>query len=135
MNVQNLSFLFKIDTIKAKDNAPLKTFTNGDYKPPIEKDHYEQWDSTGWRRWTVNGISDAPLPLSPVHYAYSTSVFYDATTNRYLFHPADCRSKSLSTIEKNETERWSWMHLSFTQLDASHSVLDHTGEYNSLSGK
>jgi hypothetical protein len=135
MNIQNLSFFFKIDTIKAKDNAPTQTFTNGSYKPPIEKDHYEQWSSTGWRQWTVNGVSDLALPPSPVHQAYSTSVFYDGTTGRFLFHPADCRSKSLSIIEKNETERWSWMHLSFTQIDASHSVLDHNGEYNSLGGK
>jgi hypothetical protein len=130
-----LSFCFKIDRIKAKDNAPPTTFVNGSYKPPIEKEHYEQWGSTGWRRWTVNGVSDPTLPPSPVHHTYSTSVFFDGTTGRFLFHPADCRSKSLSIIEQDRTERWSWRQLSFTQIDASHSVLDHNGEYNSLSGK
>jgi hypothetical protein len=132
----NLSFAFKVDTIRARNSAPPQTFTNGFYKPPVRSTHYEQLDSTGWHLWTTSGVSQATQPTQlPTANRYSTSIFYDAVnTQRFLFHPADCRTVNISTIENASGENWGWQQLRFTEVDPSHSSLDHYGEQPSLCG-
>lgn len=134
MSDPNLSFQFKIDAIRARHDAPPQSFTNGSYKPPVESNHYEQSGTTEWRQWTINGVSPATAAPSPITQAYSTSIFYDAITKRFLFHPADCRTINISTIENEHGDKWGWQQLCFTEFNSSHSLLDHDGEYSSLCG-
>jgi hypothetical protein len=139
MGDPRLSFLFKIDTIEAKDDSPPEFFTTGSYKPPIEKDHYKRLDTTDWLRWTPQGVVlGAMNPLGPVRPdVYSTSLFYDdhSTQKPFLFHPADCQAINISDVEREMTELWGWQQLCFTKKDAHHSVLDLGGEYHTLCGQ
>jgi hypothetical protein len=140
MSDLGLRFLFKLDTIRANPTAVPESFSNGHYKPPIRPEHYEQLDSTGWLRWTVSGISTVtptpPPTPPPTIYAYTTSIFYDGDNkNRFLFHPADCRTVDISDIERHNSERWGWQELCFTERDSRHCVLDLNGEYDALCGR
>ncbi|ERF68725.1 hypothetical protein EPUS_07143 [Endocarpon pusillum Z07020] len=136
MNPQDLSCCFKIDFIEAKQHAPPQSFPNGDYKPPVQPDHYTLRASTGWYHLTTNSVTQEFTPPPNMTQAYSTSVFYDgANTKRFLFHPADCRLVDISNIEREAAgDMWGWRKLCFTEKDANHSVLDHDGEYDSLCG-
>lgn len=137
MSQQGLSFFFKIETIQARDDAPRESFAYGFYKPPIRIDHCERTGSTGWHRWTMDDISPISAPQSSPR-SYSTSVFWDGVnTNRFLFHPKDCQRVNISDIEdKAAGERFGWQHLLFThQVDTAHSVLDLSGEHETLSGR
>ena len=134
MSAHNLSFQFKIDTIIARDSAPPTSFTNGSYKPPIQRHHYRQVHSTGWLQWTINGVSTELTP-STTGYAYSTSIFYDGvSTNRFLFHPNDCQVINISNVEHQYAERYGWQQLSFTEKSPTHTVLNHDGEFADLRG-
>ena len=137
MSEQNLSFLFNIDSIRARSDAPPQTFANGYYKPPVQHDHYIRTDSTGWCQWTMNGVSQAIAHPIQLPVAYSTSIFYDEIyTQRFLFHPADCQTVDISAIEQGPAnERWGWQGLCFTENPPNHSVLDHDGEYDSVCGR
>jgi hypothetical protein len=135
-----LLFAFKVDTIEAAPNVVPQFFAaNGFYKPPIRKNHYEESDSTGWMLWTTNAIvpiTAAQLAQVPSANRYATTVFYDGVdTNRFLFHPADCRTLHISTVQNAHGERWGWQQLRFTEVDADHSVLNHVGEFPSLCGQ
>jgi hypothetical protein len=132
-----LSFLFKIDTIEAKDDSPPEFFTTGYYKPPIQKDHYRRLGTTDWLRWTTQGVVPGAMnPLGPVGPVYSTSLFYDghSTQKPFLFYPGDCQTINISDVEREMTELWGWQQLCFTKRDAHHSVLDLGGEYHTLCG-
>lgn len=119
----------------ARNDAPPQTFDNGFYKPPVDSDDYERLGTTGWWHWTMDGVSMETTPPPPTRKAYSTSVFYDGVyTKRFLFHPADCQTMNISTIENREGG-WGWQQLCFTERDIRHSVLDLNGEYDSLCGK
>ncbi|KAF7508578.1 hypothetical protein GJ744_009127 [Endocarpon pusillum] len=136
MNPQDLSCYFKIDFIDQADGAPHQSFPNGDYKPPVQHDHYTQQSSTGWRRLTTNGVTQEMATPPNMPLAYATSIFYDdANTQRFLFHPADCRLVDISRIEREAAgDMWGWRKLCFTEKNSAHSVLDHDGEYDSLCG-
>jgi len=132
---QDLRFAFKVDTIAAAPGAPPQFFANGLYKPPVRRNHYVQQHSTGWNLWTMNGIAPITAAQTPSANRYAASIFYDGvSTNRFLFHPEDCQTRHISTVENTDGERWGWQHLRFTEVNSQHSVLDHDGEYNSLSG-
>lgn len=134
MNGQDLTFQFKIDSIRAKPEAPPQSFSIGLYKPPTEKDHYQLERSTGWLQWSMTAVSHPTAP-PPTMYRYSTSVFYAGDTSRYLFHPADCRETSISIIEREETERWGWRQLAFSEIRPRHWVLGHDGDQPGLRGQ
>lgn len=132
------SFLFKIDRIVEAEDAPPAVYTiTGDYKPPIYAQHCVSLDSTGWCRWSENQVSLIAGPLPAASYCYATSMFYDETTSRFLFHPADCRIMNVSDVEHQEGERWGWQCLKFRHLDlgSNHSVLAVDGEHPALSGQ
>lgn len=135
MNPLHPSFLFKIDFIAAAHAAPVQTFANGFYKPPIRSNHYEDIATTGWHQWTTGGVETATAPPFG-RQGYSTSLFYDGvSTSRFLFYPADCRTVNISDIEAAYHERFGWSHLRFTHRDPNHSVLDLDGEFSSLCGR
>lgn len=131
-----MSFQFKIDEIQSAPNAPSEHFANGDYKPPIERHHYRPLRTTQWLQWRPDGLSIAVEPPQPTD-SYSTSVFYDGhSSHRFLFFPDDCRAVNIIDLEQEHTERWgSWRQLCFTHKAPNHSVLDHDGEHNKLSGQ
>jgi hypothetical protein len=136
MSEPSLSFQFKIDIIRERNDAPSQSFSHGAYKPPVERDHCEQLNTTGWCQWTMNGISATNVSPPPMHQAYSTSVFYDAIdTKRFLFHPADCQTTNISAVEKSNGERWGWQQLCFSHKDIGHAILDLDGEFGSLNGR
>lgn len=137
MSDQSLRFLFSIDSIRARPDAPPQTFTNGHYKPPVQHDCYTQTSSTGWCQWTMNGVSQVTAPPIPLPVSYATSIFYDdINTKRFLFHPKDCRTVDISAIEQGPAhERWGWQGLCFTEKAPNHSVLDHDGEFDSVCGR
>ncbi len=137
MSNQDLSFLFKIDSIRARPGAPELLFSNGHYKPPVKPNHYVRTSSTGWYMWTMNGVYQVAEPSAPFPIEYSTSIFYDSIhTNRFLFHPDDCQTVDISAIEQGDAgERWGWQGLCFTHNYPDHCVLDHDGEHDLLCGR
>lgn len=136
MSEPHFSFLFKIDMIEAKGDATPPTFVNGNYKPPVRSNQYKELGTTGWRRYTTNAVLPTAATPQPGSQGYSTSVFYDGVhTNRFLFHPADCRTLNISDIEYEEAEIWGWRQLCFTEIDSTHCVLDLDGEFDCLCGQ
>lgn len=135
-STMSLSFQFKIDSIEAKEDAPKLAFASGSYKPPTQRQHYKLLETTGWRQWAPNTVSQAMSTPSPIRYSYSTSIFYDGvSTNRFLFYPGNCLTQNISNIEAAHGERWGWQHLCFSERDNNHSILDHDGEFGSLCGQ
>jgi hypothetical protein len=136
MASSTLTFLFKIDEILAKPSAAPVSFSNGDYKPPVEHDQYADVATTGWRRRTPSGVVSIGSADLPNHYQYSTTIFWDGhDTKRFLFHPADCRTIDISEIQSNKHEKWGWRKLGFSVAGPGHSVLDFSDEYSKLCGR
>jgi hypothetical protein len=135
MSAQNLSFYFKIDTILPREDVPPQSFADGSYKPPTQNDHFRNLSTTGWRQFTLDGVSQEKMLSPAAQRAYSTSVFYvGQSASQFLFYPADCRTMNILDVENNYGERRGWQHLCFTEKDASHMVLDLYGEQIGLCG-
>ncbi|KAI1943614.1 hypothetical protein LOZ66_000198 [Ophidiomyces ophidiicola] len=129
----SLSFLFKIDFIKPNEDVqPEIRRRDSTWIPPTLPGAIATVGSTGWVRWTVDGLK---RPREVVHNELQTSsLFYNSENHHFLGVPFDCRRSSVQTSRQRDGLGWRRVMFRYTDHDPPVSVMSFDSEYNVLAG-
>lgn len=112
-DMDQLQFLFKIDTIEATDELPGDRGPDGNWRPPLARSAIKTLETTNWQRWTARGITSAGTSTGYHNHdqnLYETcSLFYNGETSQFLAVPFDCRNCNVNSYNNHPF----WSRLTF----------------------
>lgn len=117
----DLTFLFNIVPVKVKCSAVENRQYDGHWYPPTSKEDFvlDDLNSTGWCRWTVNGVQENVHPVNTSNADDDDddvcSVFFDSERDQFLVTHFDCVQKSVRSLIKDMGIGWS--RVTFQHLD------------------
>ncbi|QKX61173.1 uncharacterized protein TRUGW13939_08320 [Talaromyces rugulosus] len=110
--IQDLEFYFKITPIKIREQRKETEYDQlQHWYPPFKNYHFRRdtTNSTGWHRWTQQGITPFNAPTDPPG-TKSSSIFFDCGRNYFLLVEEDCLTTDFNEmIEFDEP----WKRLQF----------------------
>ena len=128
---RNLQFLFKIDYIQPKLEAP-EIRLGGHWQPPDSSGDFEVNNSTGWLLRTPDTVKEATDTNGRDF--ETCSIFYSSETSYYLGVPFDCRTRRLEDCMKKY--KYSWSRVTFTHNESRNlSIMRFGADENSLMGR
>ncbi|WEW56056.1 hypothetical protein PRK78_001491 [Emydomyces testavorans] len=129
-----LRFLFKIDFIQRnRDQQPEIRLPDSSWIPPTIPQAVTTLGSTGWRRWTANGIQS--VNNSSSEEIQVCSLFYNSECCHFLGVPFDCRKYSVKDSRKKDGIGWRKVMFRHTPTNPPISVMGFISGENVLAGQ
>lgn len=130
---RNLQFLFKIDYIQVKLDAP-ENRPGDHWHPPASSGDFEAKSSTGWLLRTPDTVEKA-TNTNGRHFD-TCSLFYSSETTYYLGVPFDCRTKCLEEWFQKYEKIGCWERVRFSHSESGDlSTMKLGAENTSLAGR
>lgn len=104
--VAGLRFLFNITPVEITGNCPERRIPpQNHWTPPMTSNYFSQdrANSTGWCRWTSNGVQELQNPPTQLSLETRTcSIFFDSERALFLITRADCSRQNVCDIEREK---------------------------------
>ncbi|KKA21826.1 hypothetical protein T310_4172 [Rasamsonia emersonii CBS 393.64] len=116
--VARLRFLFNITPVDIRENLPERRIPpDNHWAPPLTYDCFtrDRENSTGWCRWTSNGVRqlESPPTIRPSETS-TCSIFFDSERSSFLITRADCSRQNVSDLEReNNAPQAGWGRVGF----------------------
>jgi len=136
MAANNLKFQFRVDFIQPNYDAQCEQRAGDlNWRPPTIPEAITTIGSTGWYRWTPDGISNT-TSIGGEDFRVC-SLFFNSESNQFLGVPFDCRTTSIRDVVGANGERFGWRRVMFQHTDpdpdaAPLSIMDFDTEHHVL---